>query len=265
MDSILAERVMAIVREAADIMLHADFTVRQKGGVEDLVTSSDVAVQKFLVEKITPLVPGAGFLLEEGGSHDSERGSVWIIDPIDGTMNFARHIPECAICVALEQDGQMQIGVVYNPFREMMFHAVRGRGAFLNGQPIHVSDRPFRDSIFECALCNYRKQFAPQCDAVIMELFPRVNDIRRFGSCALEICYIAMGRYELHFEMRVQPWDIAAAGLILTEAGGCMCTLHGAANRFRTPELVCCANSRENLSLLGEVVSRHIPTIPYYD
>ena len=78
MDSILAERVMAIVREAADIMLHADFTVRQKGGVEDLVTSSDVAVQMFLVEKITPLVPGAGFLLEEGGSHDSERGSVWI-------------------------------------------------------------------------------------------------------------------------------------------------------------------------------------------
>ena len=100
--------------------------------------------------------------------------------------------------------------------------------------------------------------------AAILGITLNAIDLRRYRVFSM-ICYIAMGRYELHFEMRVQPWDIAAAGLILTEAGGCMCTLHGAANRFRTPELVCCANSRENLSLLGEVVSRHIPTIPYYD
>ncbi|MBQ7195690.1 MAG: inositol monophosphatase [Bacteroidales bacterium] len=257
--------IIEIVREASHIMTDRAFTVREKHGLEDLVTSSDVAVQEFLCSRLSALLPGSGFLCEEEDVKALDSRYVWIIDPIDGTMNFARHIPECAICVALEVDGVMESAVVYNPFRDELFTAERGRGAFLNGSPIHVSQRPLEDAVFECALCNYRKEFEPQCSAVISEMFHRVNDIRRFGSCALEMCYIAMGRFELHFEMRVQPWDIAAAGLILREAGGCICSLHGSVHTYRRPELICCANSPENLSALSAVVSRHIPEIPYTD
>ena len=261
----LLPEIVNIVREAAHIMTEKAFTVREKHGLVDLVTSSDVAVQSFLCKRLAELLPGSGFLCEEDDVKSLDSRYVWIIDPIDGTMNFARHIPECAICVALEVDGQMDTGVVYNPFRDELFTAEKGRGAFLNGAPIHVSDRPLEDAIFECALCNYRKEFEPQCSAVIAEMFHKVNDIRRFGSCALEMCYIAMGRFELHFEMRVQPWDIAAAGLILREAGGRMCCLHGTTHTYRRPELICCANSSENLQALSAVVFRHIPEIPYCD
>ena len=111
----LLPEIVNIVREAAHIMTEKAFTVREKHGLVDLVTSSDVAVQSFLCKRLTELLPGSGFLCEEDDVKSLDSRYVWIIDPIDGTMNFARHIPECAICVALEVDGQMETGVVYNP------------------------------------------------------------------------------------------------------------------------------------------------------
>ena len=112
-------------------------------------------------------------------------------------------------------------------------------------------------------MSTYNKDWAPECAAVINDVYYKINDFRRFGTASLEICYLAMGRVELYFEYRLQPWDIAAGSIILSEAGGMLRGLHGAPLTFRRQELTIGANSEENFALLSEIVSRHIPAVRY--
>ena len=157
------------------------------------------------------------------------------------------------------------LGVVYNPSDGDLFRAVKGKGAYLGNRRIHTSNRVFADGILCTAMSLYRKEFAPVCNRIIMDAYGQCNDFRRFGACAIELCYLALGRIDLFFEIRVQPWDCAAGSLILTEAGGAITGLHGAPLRWDGPMLLVGANNTENLSRLNGIVSKHLKKIPYED
>ena len=156
------EQLICIVRDASKFMITDGFEIEQKGGCENIVTSSDLAVQNFLCEKLLEIMPESGFLCEEKDINDSQHEYTWIIDPIDGTANYSRGIDQCAICVGLKHDDEMEMGVVYIPRTNEMFHAEKGKGAYLNGKPIHVSNRPFAMPC--CALpCLYITRNMPKC------------------------------------------------------------------------------------------------------
>lgn len=253
----LTNSIINIVREASKLMLN-DFEISQKDGFSNIVTSSDIAVQEFLCKQLASLLPGSGFICEEEDINDASHEYTWIIDPIDGTANYSRGIGQCAICVGLRHNDHMEMSVVYLPRTNELFHAERGKGAFLNGKPIHVSDRPFQNGIMCTALAVYHKEYAKVCSDIICDTFMQCNDIRRFGAAAPELCYLAMGRCELYFEYLLSPWDYAAASLILTEAGGSLCDLQGNALTCITPSGVLAANTKENLDRLTSIVSKHI-------
>lgn len=259
----MLREVVRIVREASLIMLERDFSVKTKGRCENIVTSSDVAVQDFLRERLSSLLPGSGFICEENDIVDSAHKYVWIIDPIDGTCNFSRGIPECSISVALKKDDAVVLGVVYNPYHKELFTAVKGRGARRNGHLIHVSRRPFRDGLLCTALCVYRKEYATICSNIIGEAYQKCNDVRRFGSAALELCYLAEGQCDLYFEYRVFPWDYAAASLVLQEAGGILTGRTGEALTYDRPTILVGANNAANHTALSDIVTRHTSENPY--
>ncbi len=268
----MIKEITDIVSRAASLMMKRDFAIEQKDGLENIVTTSDLAVQEFLCRELGLLLPGSRFLCEESLSDAPSSDAAgenacytWIVDPIDGTANYSRGIDHCAISVALKKDDRLEMGVVYSPARKEMYTAVRGQGAFCNGEPIHVSDRSFKNGLFCTAMSTYRKEFAGVCNDIIMETYLQCNDLRRFGAASVELCFLAAGYCELYFEMRLQPWDYAAGMLILQEAGGCISHLDGALPRLDGIDLVLAANSAVNHSRLLKIVQKHIPAMPYTD
>ena len=229
----MLEKIISIVREAGDIVLSAtDIAGKttEKGGAADLVTKYDVAVENFLREKLIALLPEALFYGEESEKcGDPAKGWVFIVDPIDGTTNFVRGLNQSAISVGLYRDGAAEYGVVYDPFKNEMFSAQRGKGAFLNGEPIRVSDRPLNKGIFGMGTAIYNREFEEQTISVTAQLFKRSCDFRRMGAAALDLCYVAAGRYDVFFEFSLAPWDFAAGRLVITEAGGRISTMEGEA------------------------------------
>lgn len=248
------ESLTAVVVEAAGQMQTDSFDVSCKAGYANIVTSSDVAVQEFLCARLAAMLPDSGFLCEEDDVWDAPHEYTWIIDPIDGTANYSRGIAQCAICVALKHDDYVELGVVYLPMTGELFSARRGCGAWLNGKPISVSGRPFANSVMCTALPVYHKEHTDVCSDIIKETFLQCNDIRRFGACAPELCYLAMGRCELYFELLLSPWDFAAASLIVTEAGGVITGLSGERLTCTAQSGVVAGNSVANHRRLLDIV-----------
>lgn len=255
---ITIEQLTSIVRDASHLMVTDGFEIEQKGGCANIVTSSDVAVQNVLCQRLSEAMPGSGFLCEEKDVYDIEHEYTWIIDPIDGTANYSRGIDQCAICVGLKHADEIQMGVVYIPRTNELFHAERGKGAYLNGIRIHVSERPFANAVLCTALPVYHKEHASVCSEIIVEAFANCNDIRRFGACAPELCYVAMGRCELYFEYILSPWDYAAASLIVTEAGGVISSINGNKVSLTRPTGVIAANNMANHRQMLEIVASKI-------
>ena len=226
----MLDRLIAVVRRAGDMIRNAhdiEKDTHEKNGAADLVTKYDVAVQAFLQRELLALVPEADFLGEEGEHEALDKPWVFVVDPIDGTTNFVRHMHHSNIAVALVHEGCVAYGVVYNPFTEEMFAARRGGGAFLNGRPIHVSDRDMSHAITMCGSTIYDRRFTDRSFSLMRRLYDLGLDFRRFGSAELDVCYVACGRAEVFFECRLSPWDYAAGSLILTEAGGKITRLDG--------------------------------------
>ena len=220
----LARQTGQIVLSARDIWSHT----HEKTSAADLVTEYDEAVEAFLKERLPRLLPGSQFFGEEEAENcDPGRGWVFIVDPIDGTTNFVRGIPQSAISVALAHDGQVEHAVVYDPFKNELFSASRGGGAFLNGKPIHVSPLPLSQGIFGMGTAIYKREYAAPTLCLTEQLFARACDFRRLGAAALDLCCVACGRTEVFFEYSLSPWDYAAGSLIVTEAGGHVSTLAG--------------------------------------
>ena len=227
----MLDQIISIVRRAGEIVLSAqDISAKtqEKTSAADLVTAYDVAVEEFLKKELLTLLPEAIFYGEES-DHDAAptQGWAFIVDPIDGTTNFVRHLNQSAISVALAKDGVMEYAVVLDPFKNELFSARRGGGAFLNGKAIRVSDRPLEQGIFGMGTAIYRREYLEPTMRLTTELFKRSCDFRRMGAAALDLCYVAAGRYDVFFEYNLCPWDYAAGSLIITEAGGHITTMEG--------------------------------------
>lgn len=256
-------KIMQIIRDASEIMNTNHFEIKQKGNNSNLVTSVDLQVQQYLIHHLLSLLPGSNVIGEEDGKIITENEYTWIIDPIDGTSNFVRDIGFSAISVGLLKNSKPYIGVIYSPYRDEMFWAESGKGAFLNNQPISVSDRDFTHSHLCSAMSLYDKSLSKHCFNIIEKIYADSDDLRRFGSASLELAYLAAGRIELYFEIRVFSWDIAAAAIIIQEAGGHMEYLFHDSMPLNTPFGFIAANSEKNLQKLHDIVYEEISCKPY--
>ena len=247
----LVDKIADVVRDCGKIMLEAVRTsdmVDAKEGHANFVTTYDKKVQETLKEKLTEILPAAAFVGEEDDIHASiQKGLAFIVDPIDGTTNFIKDYHVSAISVGLINDGRSYIGVVYNPYLDEMFTAERGKGAFLNGKPIHVSRNPLSEGIVLFGTAPYYEELSRKSFDLAYEYFRQALDIRRSGSAAIDLCSIAAGRAEIYFELRLSPWDYAAGSLIVEEAGGVVTTVDGGEITFERPCSVLAANGRAKL------------------
>ncbi|WP_379128399.1 inositol monophosphatase family protein [Paenibacillus sp. sgz500958] len=259
----MIKNVIEIVREASLLMKNKDFTIHSKGNVSNNVTSVDLSLQAFLKSRLMPLLDNCGFIGEESEASDYEHPYLWIVDPLDGTANFIRDIGLSAISVGLLKDNEPVLGVVYNPYRDEMFYAEKGTGAYLNGEQIKVSGRDLEHSILCTAMSLYNKDFAKPCLNIIEKVYDKCDDIRRMGSAALELVYLACGRVDMYFEIRVFSWDFAAASVIIQESGGYVGTIEYDKPVYNRPIPLLCTNTKENYEYLKQVVSEEIPAIPY--
>lgn len=261
----LKDQVVEIVRTVAEEIKTAAFTITEKNKAINIVTSSDLLSQRLLVEKLGALLPESGFYCEEEGLQETEKDYIWVIDPIDGTANYARHIADCAISVALTYKKEAILGVVCGIYTGDVYSATLGGGSTLNGKKITVTDNNFESAILCTAMSVYKKEYAKVCNDIIYETYMLCNDYRRFGTCALELCYIASGKCDIYFELRVFPWDYAAGLIILKEAGGIVRGLADSELDFSRPSVVVGANNKENYEKLSRIVNKHLPTTPYED
>ncbi len=239
--------IQEIVREAGKIVLSARNIhegIESKQGRANFVTQYDVEVQTFLINELSKKFPEAGFIGEEGDNEEVKSDYCFIIDPIDGTTNFIYDYHHSAISVGLQYKGEMILGVVFNPYLDEMFHAEKGKGAFLNGGPIKVLDEGLADGIVGFGTAPYYRDKADETFELVRKLFDKCLDIRRSGSAALDLCYVAAGRFVLFCEKVVCTWDYAAASLIITEAGGKISTIEGEKMPFSIPTSVLAAGSK---------------------
>lgn len=193
----------------------------------DYVTEIDKTSEQQIVREIKRYHPDHAFLGEEGGKQgDSEY--VWIIDPLDGTSNYLHGMPHFCISIALQIKGRTEFAVIYDPMRDEMFSASRGSGAHLNNTRIRVSDRIALDSAIIATAFPFRQRgLMSTYTGIFSEVFRKVEDIRRYGSAALDLAWVAAGRMDAYFELGLQPWDVAAGALIVREAGGVVSDFDG--------------------------------------
>lgn len=227
----LLGQITKAVRECGEIILHADRSktgIDEKAGHANFVTEYDKKVQAELQKRLLSFLPEAVFVGEEEDIHASvEKGYAFIVDPIDGTTNFIRDYHVSAISVGLTKDGRQYMGVVYNPYLDELFTAVKGKGAFLNGKPIHVSEQPLGNGVVLFGTSPYYEELNEASFKMAFTYFKKSLDVRRSGSSAIDLCNIAAGRAELFFELKLSPWDYAAGSLIVEEAGGRVTDIDG--------------------------------------
>ena len=219
-------------REAAEIMLGAskEIAARDKTDRRDLVTVYDGQVQELLIRRLSEALPEARFFCEENDRQDDLMAEqLFIIDPIDGTMNFVRGFNHSCISAAFMRNGTVCAAAVYNPYVNELFSAVLGEGARLNGRLIHVADTPLSESVVCVGTSPYDTSLADRTFALIKAAYLEGLDIRRQGSAELDLCSVAAGRAGLYFELGLSLWDYAAGMLIVQEAGGVALTMEGKA------------------------------------
>ena len=226
----MLQKLIRIVEDAGEMIRcahHIEEDITEKSSPIDVVTKYDTAVQEHLHRELLKLMPEAGFLGEEGAHEEITTEWTFIVDPIDGTANFVRNFDHSNISVALARNGVTEYGVVYNPYRGELYAAQRGKGATLNGKPIHVSDSDAAHGLLLCGSTAYDRELTDRHFAIMRRLYDCMGDYRRLGAAALDLCYIAAGRGEVFFECRLRPWDFAAAMLVVTEAGGQITQMDG--------------------------------------
>jgi myo-inositol-1(or 4)-monophosphatase len=202
-------------------------TIEYKRSRIDLVTDADKASEEVLLGFLRGRYPGHAILAEESGA--SQGSSLrWLIDPLDGTTNYAHHVPYFSVSIAVDGPGGVLAGVVYDPIRDELFSAARGEGATLNGQPLKTSDTTLLERALLCTGFPYDVRESPDMPVGLANHFIRhAQGIRRTGSAALDLAYVAAGRFDGFFEFRLKPWDIGAGALLVTEAGGVMTQIDG--------------------------------------
>ena len=226
----LLETAIEGARRAGRVLaerFHQPRTVTFKGGI-DLVTDADRASESVLLSWLKQRHPDHAILAEESGATAGSRYR-WIIDPLDGTTNYTHQLPHFSVSIAVEADGELQAGVVHDPMRDELFAAARGRGATLNGTPIRASTTDRLDRSLLCTGFPYDVREHPEGPVGLVARFVALSQgIRRLGSAALDLAYLACGRYDGYFEFGLKPWDVAAGALLVSESGGVMTRIDGA-------------------------------------
>lgn len=240
-------------RQAGEILLSGlgqDIQIEHKSEI-DLVTEIDRRSEAFLLGEIRKYFPNDRIIAEESGVVQGNNGHVWHIDPLDGTVNYAHGVPFFSVSLGFVADGQIQLGVVYDPVRDECYTAQRGRGAYLNGQPLKVSTA---DELIQSLLVtgfpyDIREREENNLDHYA-NFSLRSQGVRRLGSAALDLCYVAAGRLEGFWEVQIQSYDIAAGALIVEEAGGTVTDVRGGPDFLAPPCSILATNSRIHQAML---------------
>ncbi|GAB4418488.1 MAG: inositol monophosphatase family protein [Anaerolineales bacterium] len=229
----LARQAGAILRTG----YQQEHQVNFKGTI-DLVTEIDHQSEEFLVGKIKQDFPNHHILAEESGGSKGD-GHQWYIDPLDGTVNYAHHIPIFCVSIAYASNGTLDLAAVYDPVRDEMFSAERGAGAHLNGQPLQVSNTTDLQKSLLVTGFPYDIQNPAINNLDNFVHFAKISQgVRRLGSAAIDLCYVAAGRFDGFWEMALQPWDVAAGGLIAQEAGATVTNIYGQPDFISPPQSV---------------------------
>ena len=263
---ILSE-IEALARQAGEI-LRASFPGHPGGnsglqvqykGVIDPVTPIDLQSEAYLIREIRTRYPDHRILTEEQGSFGHQEENAWIIDPLDGTVNYVHGVPIFSVSIAFAQKGRLLLGVVFDPMRDECFTAERGQGAWLNGHPIHVGAEQTLGSSLLVTGFPYDIRTNPENNLDNYRQFSlRTQGVRRLGSAALDLGYVAAGRFDGYWEIGIKPWDIAAGGLVAEEAGATVTDVRGRADYLLPPCSVLAANASlhpQMLKVLNEVGS----------
>ena len=247
-------------RTAGDLIIRSwervgDFPVDTKGH-HDFVTDVDRAAEQRIVEILHKAYPDHAILGEEGGSHAEGARYRWIVDPLDGTTNYLQGLPHFAVSIALEVDGKLEQAVIYDPAKNDLFTASRGSGAQLNERRIRVAERKSLEGTVLATGFPFKHPdlIEPFLDT-LRSFLRHTSGVRRWGAAALDLAYVACGRYDGYWEHRLNPWDIAAGTLIVREAGGMVTDFGGGGDFFRTGNILA-ASPRVHPPMLTEIGQR---------
>ncbi|MFZ5883371.1 MAG: inositol monophosphatase family protein [Chloroflexota bacterium] len=233
-----------LARRAGDILregYNKDHKVDYKG-VIDLVTEVDHQSEAFLLGEVRRDFPSHHIFSEESGVIEGNNDHIWYIDPLDGTVNYAHHVPIFSVSIAYASHGTVSLGAVYDPMRGEMFLAERGKGAWLNGRPLKVSAVTDLQKSLLVTGFPYDAWNTEQDNFANFVKFAKMTQgVRRLGSAALDLCYVAAGRFDGFWELALKPWDVAAGGLICEEAGGRVTNVRGEADYISPPQSVVAA------------------------
>ena len=243
--SALLNVMVAAARKAAR-SLKRDFGELEKlqvslKGPANFVTAADRRAEETLYAELIKARPGYGFLGEEGGKREgADKSHTWIVDPLDGTTNFLHGIPQFAVAIALEREGAIIAGLVYNPANDEMFLAEKGKGAFLNDQRIRVAGRKrLSESVIACGLPHIGRGDLAVARKETGAMQEQVAGLRRFGAAALDLAWVAAGRLDGYWERDIKPWDMAAGLIMIREAGGIVSGIAGDDDALNTGNVVC--------------------------
>lgn len=251
----MLNKIINAVKSAGEIYKSADknFEINEKTSNVNLVTEYDKKIQEFLFDELSKIVPNAKFLAEEGENNKQlTDGYCFIIDPIDGTTNFIKGFQHSAISVGLAKDGELIIGVVLDPDLNNLFYAEKGKGAYLNNEKIHVGNCDISNSLIMFGTCPYEHELAHKTFELTEKVFYKCLEVRRGGSAALDICYVASGKADLYYELIIRPWDWAGATLILKEAGGICSKINGNELNLNQIDSYLCGN-KINIEEFNEI------------
>jgi myo-inositol-1(or 4)-monophosphatase len=245
----LARQAGEILRTSFGQQLHVDHK-----GVIDLVSEADHRSEEFLLSYIHQHFPADRIVAEESGVLAGTDDHAWYIDPLDGTVNYVHGLPIYSVSIAYAESGELRLGVVYDPMRDECFSAEVGQGAWLNGQPIHPSRTPDLDQAMLVTGFPYDIRTNPDNNLDHYAYFAlHSQGVRRLGSAALDLCYVAGGRFDGFWELRLNPWDVAAGGLIARQAGAKVTNIAGGSDFMTSPHSVLAANPLIHFLMLGEL------------
>jgi myo-inositol-1(or 4)-monophosphatase len=224
----LAERA---ARAAGEVLMsyygRAPEGLGSKTSVTDPVSDADREAERVIRELLTAERPEDGLVGEEGAHAAGTNDRTWIVDPLDGTVNFLYGLRTWAVSIALEDSEGLAVGVVFGPVDKECFSARRGEGAALNGRPMHPTQCPSLDRAMVATGFSYESERRAEQAQILLRLLPKIRDVRRAGAAALDLAYVAAGRVDAYYERGLQRWDEAAGRLLVSEAGGALVDLHG--------------------------------------
>jgi myo-inositol-1(or 4)-monophosphatase len=210
-------------------------------GPANFVTMADKRAEELLYAELIKARPGYGFIGEEGGIREgADKSHTWIVDPLDGTTNFLHGIPQFAISIGLQREGTLIAGLIYNPANDELYIAERGKGAFLNDQRLRVAGRrQLHECVLACGLPHIGRGDLALSRTELTQIQARVAGLRRSGSAALDMAFVAAGRFDGYWERDLQPWDMAAGQILVREAGGTVSGIAGDDDPLKTGNVIC--------------------------